>query len=804
MEQANIRPVSEDTLFGGESEIITSSAPSIPAAQRSAARPATNYVNPKVRLAQEFLPATVTTITQNNIDMGPPLWGTYPMYAQQLQVAEYVKSIASVYPLENTPIPASQIMIDVNAGYGAFVLAALERKSFKLIFALERGNQYGRLVDNLRAAGAVQVAVAPPNSRPNYVQFKMGDTIVVCIEVDPYVAISQVVAPVATAVNVPTLAPARRVGMSAIPPPSQSSSSSIPPPQSSLSIPPPSQSSSIPPPSQSSSSSIPPPRSTIPPPQSSIPLASVSSSSLTTQPLTPLPEWAKIPYINYFKVSGVAVHHDLYVRPFSDKIVFPEEQIPDAVTAAVYQNLSIAIRSAKPLIYVYRYKTDDPIYGHVIPGSIFSYDEVSRVITTEYKPLGTIRLNNNFMAEYLRSNDHVATNRDQEISQIVATTVAQPLNSGATVYPSPVVADVNTWIEQHRAQLMKILEEAFTPEYTAKIIENPKCLYILAMAFTQETVDPGRSYDNLAILGDRVIDTLFTGYLLSAYPDITSNQITVLKSNYVDKRYLSKLSAGLDLGPLVRSQTADTSADVLEDVFESLFGAIMLCGDLIMGFKMAGTFPCQNLFAKFFNADTIDIALADTDFFTQLKELLERMGWDTKVKLLGKDAPFSLAVPEIVQQYIGAGMVGPINEELQSDAKRKLASQVVQRLAAVGITREYSRLIKFKRDLIGAIEGRIVKNFTPDPAKIATEDELFLQMSPQTQEIYQSAERYRVTNNFDYLEFHEPHKTRNKNTAVIQLRGVRQGRPSLIKSLTVKTSDEYTARRQLLIALNIA
>jgi ribonuclease III len=89
------------------------------------------------------------------------------------------------------------------------------------------------------------------------------------------------------------------------------------------------------------------------------------------------------------------------------------------------------------------------------------------------------------------------------------------------------------------------------------------------------------SYDTLEFLGDAILGAHVVEYIFRTFPEATEGEMTVLKSEVVSRRVLSKIGEALGLFPYIRIDTTnmktfnDRSKDSLcTDVLEALIGSI--------------------------------------------------------------------------------------------------------------------------------------------------------------------------------------------------------------------------------------
>lgn len=134
------------------------------------------------------------------------------------------------------------------------------------------------------------------------------------------------------------------------------------------------------------------------------------------------------------------------------------------------------------------------------------------------------------------------------------------------------------------------------------------------------------SYERLEYLGDSVIKSIISNYLFDRYPDENEGFMTKLKTKIENKVSLAKLSIalGLDEYMIISSQIEDSvgrkSEKILEDVFESFFGAL---------FKTTSMSVCNELMISIMEneVDFSGILHIDTNYKDQLLRFYHKNKW---------------------------------------------------------------------------------------------------------------------------------------------------------------------------------
>jgi hypothetical protein len=178
--------------------------------------------------------------------------------------------------------------------------------------------------------------------------------------------------------------------------------------------------------------------------------------------------------------------------------------------------------------------------------------------------------------------------------------------------------------------LISILTPIAKEETIAKIV-NTKTLPMWKKAFTHETIDLNDNYEQLETIGDRVLELTFLKYLLRKFPDLTPQEITELKSKYMSKIYQGTTSRKLGFGDWIRVGDDISSISILEDVFESFFGALFEISDQVLG-DGAGYVMALKFLALIFSDVEFDLSKSQGHPRSQIKEIFEMLKLDPEIQ----------------------------------------------------------------------------------------------------------------------------------------------------------------------------
>lgn len=168
------------------------------------------------------------------------------------------------------------------------------------------------------------------------------------------------------------------------------------------------------------------------------------------------------------------------------------------------------------------------------------------------------------------------------------------------------------WLSAFQAFIYQQLARII-PDATARIpyVGTYEVMRVWVDAFTHESFDLAHNYEQLETLGDRALEFAFTRYLMRKFPRITDSEITQLKRAYMSSKEHGKqpeYARKLGFEPYIRFIGLEVPDSILEDVFESFFGALIEVSDRLK--DGLGMVNVSNFVASFFEEVGIDYALA--------------------------------------------------------------------------------------------------------------------------------------------------------------------------------------------------
>jgi len=258
------------------------------------------------------------------------------------------------------------------------------------------------------------------------------------------------------------------------------------------------------------------------------------------------------------------------------------------------------------------------------------------------------------------------------------------------------------WLKSLQSYLYREILSRVEPDQQRRLrLVDQAAMNIWAAAFTDESFAPniGENYEELEQLGDAVLSTVFIRYLLSKYPGITRKQISGLEAGYMTKMVQQSLAAELHLNDHVRT-IIGVNVHMMEDLFESLFGALYVVGDQAFG-KGAGDAYCWNLLVSILANHTIDFNLTLGHPRTRVKELFEKLGaGQPEERWREANGSFTITLRqgqfEIFRRHnlpIQSRVLAEVRGTTRKNASTHAYEEALRRLNEIGATRSWAEQI---------------------------------------------------------------------------------------------------------------
>ncbi len=125
--------------------------------------------------------------------------------------------------------------------------------------------------------------------------------------------------------------------------------------------------------------------------------------------------------------------------------------------------------------------------------------------------------------------------------------------------------------------------------------------------------------EQLEFIGDAVLGLVISKMLCQTHPEFGEGNLTIARSNLVNKKYLCNKFREIGLNKFLDLQTGvEETERIMGDAFEALIGAIFID----KGFEVI-----SDLINKWFKLDIIDASiLLERDYKTELQEYLQKKG----------------------------------------------------------------------------------------------------------------------------------------------------------------------------------
>jgi ribonuclease-3 len=187
------------------------------------------------------------------------------------------------------------------------------------------------------------------------------------------------------------------------------------------------------------------------------------------------------------------------------------------------------------------------------------------------------------------------------------------------------------WLQRLQQELFRLLSPVVQDRGTLLKYLDAKAMPVWAKAFTHETYSPTFNYEVLEYLGDKVLLTVFSKYLIKRFPQFGPGIYTELNVIYMSGITQANIARQMGLGPLVRVRGLSTASLNLEgDVFESFFGALDTVADMVV--PGMGLAVCFNFIVHLFRDIQIDPSAALGAPKTQVQQMFSRFGLGSPIE----------------------------------------------------------------------------------------------------------------------------------------------------------------------------
>jgi dsRNA-specific ribonuclease len=140
--------------------------------------------------------------------------------------------------------------------------------------------------------------------------------------------------------------------------------------------------------------------------------------------------------------------------------------------------------------------------------------------------------------------------------------------------------DSSQWLGELRRYISCLLTSVIDDNDLIILMVSADAMRIWARAFTHSNWNAKENYEALETLGDGSLKYLFRKYLLREQKDITPAMLSNFETYYMSKMFQAKISNELQLPDWIRIQ-GNLTISIIEDLFESLFGAIDAVWDVV-------------------------------------------------------------------------------------------------------------------------------------------------------------------------------------------------------------------------------
>jgi len=248
---------------------------------------------------------------------------------------------------------------------------------------------------------------------------------------------------------------------------------------------------------------------------------------------------------------------------------------------------------------------------------------------------------------------------------------------------------------QHGLAKIFISLELFDPQDKTLVAAflGKAALEIFSSAFTDKSVDRQQNFESLEFLGDRLLNGVFSSYLIRRFNRLISQHAgTQYLNRYMERNHQSAATDQLGLMSLLRYnpsmyQTEDEMIKLRGDVFESLIGSIWYVAEKNLG-ENRGYEYIHRVIKRLF--DPIDIPEPEqltSDFWTLYKETLNKLGWGNPIYFDENSDDPRLGAMKTTIKDARHGILA-VGYGRKQEARDRAAKMALEQLAQQGITPE--------------------------------------------------------------------------------------------------------------------
>lgn len=215
-----------------------------------------------------------------------------------------------------------------------------------------------------------------------------------------------------------------------------------------------------------------------------------------------------------------------------------------------------------------------------------------------------------------------------------------------------------------------------SPVKDARLLET----VFVHRSFLNEPEGAGlESNERLEFLGDAVLSLMISRLLFEKFPGIAEGDLTRIRSRLVNKRTLSEIAAGLEMGDcllLGRGEmlsSGKSNPTILAGAFEALIAAIFLD---------SGLKACESFATALFSPliDSARLGTSHFDYKPRLQEITQRVFKSAPVyRQTGESGPSHKKV-FVVEVEVNGGVLGKGSAAKKKDAEQEAAKEALIRL----------------------------------------------------------------------------------------------------------------------------
>lgn len=266
------------------------------------------------------------------------------------------------------------------------------------------------------------------------------------------------------------------------------------------------------------------------------------------------------------------------------------------------------------------------------------------------------------------------------------------------------------WLTNYHQFLASLLSKIIKQDDNIKLLLSEEMMNkYWVKAVTSDTYGASQSYEELEIIGDNILHSVFNMYVFKRFPSSNKDMITNMNHYYMSWRFQPTLTRSLGFDKFIRAPEIDDK--MREDIFEAFFGALYETSRVQANEGRAYA-NCMNMITVIFNDVEIDDNVAAAKSVVQ--QNISRLGYGNvwvlwqdqdgnriamgkKVDTRGTDGIYrlSIMIPRNAVNYLESKGIkikskyGPYTGTVKNIVDKEAYDDVFNHMKSAGLTKKW-------------------------------------------------------------------------------------------------------------------